>query len=94
MYFKGYKETSTEPRTANSADAQQTDTTSGAEQPTSYVIEAGTATGKNDLGSFIAPGNTTTAERDGVPGNFFLRVYARNACGTSPASNEVAVTLP
>lgn len=67
---------------------------SGAEQPTSYVIEAGTGAGKNDLGSFIAPGNTTTAERDGVPGNFFLRVFARNACGTSPASNEVAVTLP
>lgn len=66
----------------------------GAETPTSYVIEAGTGPGKNDLGTFIAPGTATAAERTGVPGTFHLRVYARNACGTSPASNEVAVTLP
>jgi hypothetical protein len=66
----------------------------GSEPPTSYVIEAGTGAGKNDLGTFIAPGSATTAERQGVPGTFYLRVYARNACGTSPASNEVAVTLP
>ncbi len=66
----------------------------GAEPPTSYVLETGTATGKNDVATFIIPGNTTTTDRQGVPGTFFLRVYARNACGTSPASNEVEVTLP
>jgi hypothetical protein len=36
----------------------------------------------------------TSAERTGVPGTFFLRVYARNACGTSDASNEISVALP
>lgn len=66
----------------------------GSEPPTSYVLETGTASGKNDVATFVIPDNTTTTDRQGVPGTFFLRVYARNACGTSPASNEVSVTLP
>lgn len=66
----------------------------GAETPTSYLLETGTGPGKNDVATFIIPGNTTTTDRQGVPGTFFLRVYARNACGTSPASNEVSITLP
>ncbi len=66
----------------------------GPEPPTTYVLETGTATGKNDVATFIIPGSSTTTERQGVPGTFFLRVYARNACGTSAASNEVSVTLP
>lgn len=67
---------------------------SGAEPPTTYVLETGTATGKNDVATFIIPGTDVTTDRQGVPGTFFLRVYARNACGTSPASNEISVTLP
>jgi hypothetical protein len=66
----------------------------GAESPTTYVLETGTASGRNDVATFIIPGNATTTDRQGVPGTFFLRVYARNACGTSPASNEVSITLP
>jgi hypothetical protein len=66
----------------------------GPEQPTSYVVEAGTGAGKSDVGAFITPGTVTSAERTGVPGTFFLRVYARNACGTSDASNEISVALP
>jgi hypothetical protein len=66
----------------------------GPEVPTSYVLETGSGSGKNDVATFIIPGNTTTTDRAGVPGTFFLRVYARNACGTSQASNEVSISLP
>jgi|688.fasta_scaffold179762_3 hypothetical protein len=65
----------------------------GTEAPTTYVLETGSGPGKNDVATFIIPGNTTTTDRAGVPGTFFLRVYARNACGTSSPSNEVSVTL-
>lgn len=64
-----------------------------AEMPTTYVLETGSASGQNNVATFIIPGNTTTTDRAGVPGTFFLRVYARNACGTSEPSNEVTVTL-
>lgn len=66
----------------------------GPETPTSYLLETGTGPGKNDVATFIVPGNSTTTDRQGVPGTFYLRLYARNACGTSPASNEVSITLP
>ncbi|MGE0812120.1 MAG: fibronectin type III domain-containing protein [Vicinamibacterales bacterium] len=66
----------------------------GTESPTSYVLEAGSGAGKNDVATYIISGSATRTERDGVPGTFFLRVYARNACGTSAPSNEVSVTLP
>ena len=67
---------------------------SGTEAPTSYVVESGTGTGKNDVGTFIVPASATVMARAGAPGTFFVRVYARNACGTSAPSNEVGVTLP
>ena len=66
----------------------------GAEAPTSYVAESGTAPGKNDVGTFIVPASSTVMERQGAAGTFYVRVYARNACGTSAPSNEVVVTLP
>jgi hypothetical protein len=65
----------------------------GPEMPTTYVLETGSGPGKNDVATFIIPGNTTTTDRAGVPGTFFLRVYARNACGTSSPSNEVSIAL-
>lgn len=65
----------------------------GTEAPTTYVLETGSGPGKNDVATFIIPGNTTTTDRAGVPGTFFLRVYARNACGTSSPSNEVSIAL-
>ena len=66
----------------------------GTENPTSYVIESGSGPGKNDVGTFIVPASATFLDRQGVPGTFHIRVYARNACGTSAPSNEVSVTLP
>ena len=64
------------------------------DRPTTYLIESGTDSGKNDVGTFVVPANRTTFERPGVPGTFYIRTYARNACGTSAASNEAVVTLP
>jgi hypothetical protein len=64
------------------------------ERPTTFVLEAGTGEGKNDVGTFVAAGNATTMDRQAPPGRYFVRLFARNACGTSPASNEVVVTMP
>ncbi len=66
----------------------------GGETPTSYLLESGSGTGKNDVATFIVPGSSTSTERPGAPGTFYVRAYARNACGTSEPSNEVVVTLP
>ena len=67
---------------------------SAGERPTTYVLEAGTGQGKNDIGTFVAAGTATTMDRQAPPGQYFVRLFARNACGTSPASNELAITMP
>lgn len=64
------------------------------ERPTTYVLEAGTGEGKNDIGTFVASGTATSMDRQAPPGQYFVRLFARNACGTSPASNELAITMP
>ncbi len=57
-----------------------------------YLLEAGRSPGASDLGTFQLP-NITTAAGSPPLGVYYLRVRAANACGVSPASNEVAVTL-
>jgi hypothetical protein len=64
------------------------------ERLTTYVLEAGTGEGKNDVGTFVAAGNATSMDRQAPPGRYFVRLFARNACGTSLASNELVVTMP
>jgi hypothetical protein len=66
----------------------------GDERPSTYVIEAGTATGLNNAGTFIGPGTVTNFQRQAPAGTYYVRIFARNACGTSAASNEIAVTIP
>ncbi len=66
----------------------------GEQLPTTYVIEAGSQPGLNDQGTFVVPATGTTFGDKTPPGTYYVRVYARNACGTSPASNEVTVTVP
>ena len=62
--------------------------------PSSYLIEAGSATGLVDLAR-IATGNPTTSfVATGVwNGQYFLRVRATNAWGTSAPSNERPVVV-
>lgn len=64
------------------------------ERVSTYVIEAGSAPGTNDVAIFVAPGSASTFRRETPPGTFYVRVFARNACGTSAPSNEVVVTVP
>jgi hypothetical protein len=59
-----------------------------------YVIEAGNAPGTNNVGTFVAPGTAATFQREAPAGTYYARVFARNACGTSAASNEIVVTVP
>jgi predicted phage tail protein len=60
--------------------------------PTSYELEAGTASGASNLGTFPA-GLTTQFATAAPPGVYYVRVRARNACGVGPASNEVTVVI-
>ena len=59
---------------------------------TDYVLDVGSASGGSDL--LVAPvGNTTTISTTADPRVYYVRVRARNACGSSAASNEVVVRI-
>jgi hypothetical protein len=60
---------------------------------TNYIIEAGSTPGSNNQGTFVAPANRTTFEREAGAGTYYVRMFARNACGTSPPSPEVTVVI-
>lgn len=66
----------------------------GDNAPTTYVVEVGSRPGLNDQGTFIVPATETSFGGKTPPGTYFGRVYARNACGSSPASNEITYTVP
>ena len=61
--------------------------------PAAYLIEAGTAPGLSNV--VVADlGRATTVTATGVGnGTYFVRVRARNACGTSAASGELTVVV-
>jgi sugar lactone lactonase YvrE len=62
--------------------------------PTSYVIEAGSASGRADLANLdTGSPSATFAATDVPPGTYFIRVRARSAGGTSGPSNEAVVTI-
>ena len=67
----------------------------GAAAPvSSYVVEAGSATGLANLAQFDT-GTTATSLTVNAPGGvYFVRVRARNGVSTGPPSNEVVVTVP
>jgi all-beta uncharacterized protein/fibronectin type III domain protein/PKD domain-containing protein len=62
--------------------------------PSSYVLEAGSATGLVDLANFDTGSSLPAFTATNVPsGTYYVRVRARNASGTSAASNEIVVTV-
>jgi predicted phage tail protein len=67
----------------------------GAGSPTSYIVEAGSRFGAADLTVSDTGSSATTMVATGVgSGTYFVRVRARNACGTSGVSNETVIVVP
>jgi predicted phage tail protein len=63
--------------------------------PTSYVVEAGSQSGGADLVVTDSGSTSTAMVATGVgSGVYFVRVRARNACGTSGGSNEAVIVVP
>lgn len=62
--------------------------------PTSYVIEAGTASGLADLVAVDLGSSNVSMSAGGVgAGRYFLRVRGRNRCGLGAASNEIVLVV-
>ena len=62
--------------------------------PTSYVLEVGTASGRSDLTSADTGSATPAVVATAVAsGTYFVRIRARNASGTSSASNETRLVV-
>ncbi len=59
---------------------------------TDYLLEAGNTSGAANLATVSVPASATTFAASAAAGTYYVRVRARNACG-SVASNEVMVTL-
>jgi Glucose / Sorbosone dehydrogenase len=59
---------------------------------TSYVLEAGTAPGASNVGTFVSAGPGLAAA--GVPaGGYYVRVRSRNASGTSAATADLPIAV-
>jgi hypothetical protein len=66
----------------------------GGDPPLSYVIEAGSTTGRADLAALDTGSTSQTLTVDSVPaGTYYVRVRARNGAGSSAASNEITVAV-
>jgi predicted phage tail protein len=62
--------------------------------PRSYIIEAGSYSGGTDVAAFDLRSLATSFRADSVPpGTYYVRLRAKNACGLSAPSNEVAVVV-
>jgi hypothetical protein len=69
-------------------------TLTGTSAPTAYVLEAGSSPGASDLAKMSTGSAAASFAASAVaPGTYYLRVRAANACGVSPASNEVVVII-
>ena len=78
----------------NSAATVSLSWTAASGSPTTYIIEAGSTSGASNLASTDLRSTSTSFTTTGVAnGTYFVRVRARNACGTSGASNEVVLTV-
>ena len=82
-------------RAASAAVGTVTLNWSAATGPVStYLIEVGSRAGQADLRTVDLGSTSTTLSASDVPrGTYFVRVRARNGCGTSAPSNEITVTV-
>jgi hypothetical protein len=60
---------------------------------TTYIIEAGSFAGAANIAIFATGSANTSLMAVAAPGTYFVRVRARNDCGTSEASNEVTISV-
>jgi hypothetical protein len=58
-----------------------------------HLLEAGTGPGLANLTTLTLSGLSTVFDVQAPPGTYFVRLRARNACGTSAPSAEVVVTV-
>jgi hypothetical protein len=66
----------------------------GAGAATSYILEAGSAPGLSNLANSDLGSAAQTFTAAGVAsGTYYVRVRAKNACGTSGPSNEIVVSM-
>lgn len=61
--------------------------------PSAYLLQAGSSPGAANLFNGSV-GLTTSVSAPVANGPYFLRLRAANACGTGPATGEVAITVP
>jgi hypothetical protein len=62
--------------------------------PTTYIVEAGSAPGLANLANSDLGGPTPAYTATGVGrGIYYVRMRARNACGVGPVSNEIVVVV-
>jgi len=77
---------------SNSGGAVSLSWTLPAGAPTSYVLQAGSAPGLANLANVNLGNASRTFNTNGVPsGTYYVRVYARNACGLSAPSGELTI---
>jgi hypothetical protein len=62
--------------------------------PTSYTVEAGSASGLSNLAVLPMANASTTLAVTAPPGTYFVRVRATNGAGAGAPSNEVTVEVP
>jgi hypothetical protein len=68
--------------------------TGGGDFATSYVVEAGSASGLSNLAAFDTNNALTVLNVNSVPpGSYYVRVRAKNTAGLSAPSNEVLVIV-
>jgi hypothetical protein len=61
--------------------------------PTSFIIEAGSSSGLSNIAMLPLAGDLRSVQVLAPPGEYFVRIRGRNACGVGPVSNEIIVTV-
>ena len=60
---------------------------------TNVILDVGSSPGASNVATFVLPPDARGITATAPPGTFYVRVRARNACGTSGPSNEVTVAV-